>query len=114
MMALADTSESLQDKTWPVCDEEMIGAGRRIGVGQVIYRGGSEGTLLDNEWAKLLNAQYAIALANRTEALEFRCARGAPASRTTSPRLHAPSSPRQTALSAHDNAIGSDPHATLA
>ena len=44
---------------------------RALRSGKVIYRGGSEGTLLENEWGKLLNAQYAIALANRTAALEL-------------------------------------------
>ena len=71
-MAQVDTYERIQDKTWPVFDDEMVEAAARVlRSGKVNYWTGQEGQRFEVECAKLLNVSHALALTNGTAALEL-------------------------------------------
>jgi dTDP-4-amino-4,6-dideoxygalactose transaminase len=63
---------TVQDKTWPVFDEEMVEAAARVlRSGKVNYWAGVEGRRFEAEFARFLDVPYALALTNGTAALEL-------------------------------------------
>jgi dTDP-4-amino-4,6-dideoxygalactose transaminase len=65
-------SENIQNKTWPIFDDEMIEAVSRVlRSGKVHYWTGAEGRHFEAEIAEFLNVSYAVALTNGTMALEL-------------------------------------------